>query len=75
MTTLRYYEYTTADGDRWDLIAYRYYNDPNRMDEIIKANPEVLLYTVLPAGLKLRIPALTVEQTVSIGGSLPPWKS
>jgi len=70
--TLEYFEHITIDGDRWDLLAYDYYNDAKKMNIIIKANPEVLLKPVIAAGVKLRIPVIKIENPVS--GGLPPWK-
>ena len=54
--TLEYYEHITVDGERWDTLAYQYYNDPKKMDIIIKANPEIPGKLILEAGIKLRIP-------------------
>lgn len=31
--------YTTIDGDRWDLIAWRYYRDVSQTAALIEANP------------------------------------
>ncbi|MGI6394495.1 MAG: tail protein X [bacterium] len=67
-----YYEYVTVDGDRWDTLAYRYYNDSKKMDEIIKANPEVPGKLILDAGTKLRIPVIAVSDIVIKGAA--PWK-
>jgi phage tail protein X len=67
-----YYEHIAADGDRWDTLAYRYYNDSKKMDIIIKANPEVPGKLILDAGIKLRIPVITVPDIVIKGAA--PWK-
>jgi len=66
-----YYEYITKEGDRWDLIANIYYGDPMKYEPIIAANHEVPLYPILPAGIKLIIPAIEVNNTIE---ELPPWK-
>ena len=73
-----YLEHQTVAGERWDIIAFRYYEDVGRQDELIAANrllfvgerPQKLPY-ILPAGLTLRIPIL--EEKVS-EDALPPWK-
>ena len=36
-----FYSYITQDNDRWDLIAYKFYKDANKYEEIIKANPNI----------------------------------
>ena len=66
-----YYEYITKEGDRWDLIAYEFYGNPMMYEPIIVANPEVPIIPVLPSGIKLRIPALEIKETIE---ELPPWK-
>nr|DAU52931.1 MAG TPA: tail protein [Caudoviricetes sp.] len=67
-----YYSYVTKDNDRWDLIAYKFYDNPNFYEEIIKANPEISHEPVLNAGIKLKIPV--IEESVTIKFELPPWK-
>lgn len=67
-----FYSYITKDGDRWDLIAYKYYKNPTMYEEIIKANPNVPIETILPAGINLKIPIL--EESSTIKFDLPPWK-
>lgn len=64
--------YTTLDGDRWDLIAWRVYGDVRLLDRLVEANPSVAIQPVLPAGLLLRIP--DVREKISLPGGLPPWK-
>ncbi|ACI98545.1 tail protein X [Rhodospirillum centenum] len=68
-----YLEHITQEGERWDAISWRYYGDPHRYEEIIKANPEVPIARVLPSGLVLRIPLIEVDQLVP-ADDLPPWK-
>ena len=36
-----YFSYITKDGDRWDLIANKFYKNPSKYEPIIKANPDV----------------------------------
>lgn len=69
---MEYYSYITKDSDRWDLIAYRFYKNPTMYEEIIKANPEVTIEPVLPAGIKLKIPVLEESETIKF--ETPPWK-
>jgi len=67
-----YFDYITKDSDRWDLIAYEFYSDATLYEPIIKANPDISITPILPAGLKLRIPALDQQNTIEF--ELPPWK-
>jgi phage tail protein X len=55
-------EYTTQDGDRWDLIAYKHYGDAAQIGPIQRVNLHVPLSPVLPAGITLRIPVLESAQ-------------
>lgn len=68
-----YLEHVTTEGDRWDLLADRYYGDPHLYGLITAANPHVALTPHLGAGVHLAIPVLEVEETVSTS-ELPPWK-
>lgn len=69
-----YIEHITVDGDRWDLLAWTYYGDPHRYEEIIVANPEVPIIPILPAGVRLLIP-VTDQPAPAAAAGLPPWKS
>lgn len=68
----QYVEYTTQDGDRWDLIALRMYGDPCGYEPIIVANPHVPIRPVLPGGIRLLVPVR--DTPVLSDPSLPPWK-
>lgn len=76
--TGEFYEYTTIAGDRWDLLAYRYYGDQNKQTIILEANRRLFLADlavpalVLPQGLKLVIPV--IEEEATNADLLPPWK-
>lgn len=72
MTSVEYVEHVTVDGDRWDLLAWRYYGDPHGYERIITANPEVAITAALPGGLSLRIPVISDAPAAS--ADLPPWK-
>uniref|UniRef100_A0A7C4AJA2 Phage tail protein n=1 Tax=Thermodesulfovibrio aggregans TaxID=86166 RepID=A0A7C4AJA2_9BACT len=71
MTYDKYYEYITKEGDRWDLIAYQFYGDAMMYEPIVVANPEVPIVSILPGGIKLRIPAIEIKNEIE---ELPPWK-
>lgn len=70
--TEEFYTYITKQNDRWDLIAYEYYNNALLYEEIIKANPEVKITPVLEAGIKIKVPVLKEDTTIQF--ELPPWK-
>ncbi|MFN8682770.1 tail protein X [Paracoccus sp. P2] len=67
-----YVEHLTAEGDRWDLIAWRYYGDPHLYEPIIAANPTVPIRPFLASGIRLRVPIIPDE--VVLDRDLPPWK-
>jgi len=67
-------EHITRDGDRWDLLAWEFYGDALAYEGIIRANPSVPIYPILPAGLTLRIPILEDAPTSLALEELPPWK-
>lgn len=69
---MEYTQYTTREGDRWDLIAYRAYGDANNITPIVEANKGIAIDDVLRAGVVLNIPVLArAEADKSL---LPPWK-
>lgn len=69
-------EHITTEGDRWDMIAWKYYGDATLYEPIIAANPEVQMLPVLPSGIKLLIPVLEEDSagTITADEDLPPWK-
>jgi len=69
-----YIEHITTDGERWDLLAWKYYGDAGRYEEIILANPGLPVIPLLPAGLKVLIPVADTPSPV-VDAGLPPWVS
>ena len=65
-------EHITADGDRWDLLAWRHYGDATLYEGIIAANPAVMITPILPSGIRLSIPV--IEESETLSEDLPPWK-
>ena len=55
-----YLEHVTLEGDRWDLLAHRYYGDAMRLGLLLQANPAHAQAMHLPAGLILRVPIVEV---------------
>ena len=77
-TTGDYFEHVTIEGERWDLLAYRFYGDAHKQTIIVAANRALFLDDlsvpplILPRGLRLKIPVIT--QKASNADLLPPWK-
>ena len=44
-------QYTTREGDRWDLIAHKYYGNALLLDGLIAANPHLPIAEAFGAGL------------------------
>ena len=64
--------HTAVQGERWDLLAWRYYRDPLAYERILAANPALAIVPVLPGGTTLTIPVLIAPTTLT--EDLPPWK-
>lgn len=70
--------HTTIDGDRWDMLAWRYYGDQHRQTDLIEANrhlfvsPLIVPPMILPSGMELIIPV--IDDEVIVETDLPPWK-
>lgn len=62
----------TRAGERWDLLAWRYYGDPTDYSQIIVANPGVAIEPVFDAGIRIAVPI--VQKRTSLSVDLPPWK-
>ncbi|HGD3424777.1 TPA: tail protein X [Enterobacter hormaechei] len=67
---MRYLEHITTEGERWDNLAWRYYGDALAYERIIVANPHVAILPVLPSGMRLVIPVISITQ---ISSEVPPW--
>ncbi|MDP8080252.1 tail protein X [Phocoenobacter skyensis] len=59
------------EGERWDLIAHRYYGDIGEINRLINANPHLSFCEVLPTGETLLVPIIKVKEN-SVA-DLPPW--
>lgn len=77
-----YFEHVTGPGERWDLIAWRYYRDVRRQPDLVAANRNLFVDAggerhfgtppaVLPAGVTIRVPVIEIAPDES---NLPPWK-
>ena len=61
---------TTTQGDMWDLIAKRLYNDEASLNVLLEANQRYADMVVFPAGVELDAP----EYTAPVTSMLPPWR-
>jgi phage tail protein X len=68
-----YQTHITTEGERWDLIAWRYYGDVTKSPLLVEANPQAQIRETLPSGLTLLIPIIEPAQAAGVEG-LPPWK-
>lgn len=64
-------QYTTAEGDRWDLIAQRYYGNALLIGGLIEANPHLPAAEQFAAGLTVWVPVLTAKPDNQ--ADMPPW--
>lgn len=68
-----YVEHITTEGDRFDLLAYRYYGNAYGYQPIVEANiAAVGVPPIFESGVRLQIPIVPVEERIS--ANLPPWK-
>lgn len=65
-------QYTTREGDRWDLIAHQYYGDALLIGGLLAANPHLAMAEQFAAGLVVRVPVLTAKPQ-SAQADMPPW--
>lgn len=78
MSNPDYFEHRTVPGDRWDTLAWHYYNDASKKNVIINANIHLFTDTIatlpalLPSGMELKIPV--IEAPAIDEDLLPPWK-
>ena len=63
--------YITVEGDTFDMLALRFYNDEKLASTIIQANPEYCDTLIFEAGISLSIPAAAA---VVLPETLPPWR-
>lgn len=61
----------TVEGDTFDGLALKYYNDEKLAHAIIQANPDHCDTLIFEAGVSLKIP---VVSTVTLPETLPPWR-
>jgi phage tail protein X len=72
MQSERFIDHVTTAGERWDLLAWKYYGDPTDYSGIIMANPNVAIEPVFDAGVSIAIPLQ--QKSAVVTAILPPWK-
>jgi phage tail protein X len=72
MSSPQFINHISSDGDRWDLLAWKFYGDPTLFGPIVMANPLIPIEPVLSAGLTVVVPVLQKASVVT--ADLPPWK-
>jgi phage tail protein X len=70
----QFISHVTQAGERWDLLAWRYYGVAALFGPIIQANPAIPIEPVFEAGLSIGVPILVVNEAVQETADLPPWK-
>ena len=63
-------EYVTAQGDTWDIIAYKMYGNERQMSTLIEANSQYRETVIFPPDMTLQVPDVAVNTSTV----LPPWK-
>lgn len=71
MKQVGYINYTTKQGDAFDMLALSAYNEERLATHIITANPDYADVLIFDAGVNLRIP---VFEGVETPETLPPWR-
>ena len=64
-------EHITVEGDTFDALALKYYNEERLAWKIIQANPDHCDTLIFDAGVVLYIPDNT---EVVLPQTLPPWR-
>ena len=64
--------YVTVQGDTFDIIAYKVWQNEKLMHTLIEANPDHRTIVVFGAGETLTLPAI---ETPVDKGPVPPWQS
>lgn len=63
-------QYTTVQGDTWDIIARKVYGNEKYAGYLMENNRLLLEYMIFPGGITLDIPELTEETDPD----LPIWR-
>ena len=64
--------YQTVQGDMWDSISKRAYGTETAMDQLMRANPDLLQVAVFGAGEIVLLPQISAQEAAST--AVPPWR-
>lgn len=64
--------YQTVQGNMWDSIAKRAYGTETAMDQLMRANPDLLQVAVFGAGEIVLLPQISAQEAAST--AVPPWR-
>ena len=64
--------YQTVQGDMWDSSAKRAYGTETTMDQLMRANPDLLQVAVFGAGEIVLLPQISAQEAAST--AVPPWR-
>jgi phage tail protein X len=64
--------YQTVQGDMWDSIAKQAYGTETAMDQLMRANPDLLQVAVFGAGEIVLLPQISAQEAAST--AVPPWR-
>ena len=64
----------THEGERWDIIAWRYYRSVAEMPRLLAANPHLAARPALPSGQRVLVPIIERQGTLNLPARLPPWR-
>ena len=70
-----YKEYhVTTQGDTWDTIALKYYEDEHKAQQIMQDRENITLldYQIFPSGILVHLPILSDEQEAE--ADMPEWR-
>lgn len=64
-------KYTTREGDTFDLLSLRFYNEEKLANHIIEANPDYADVVVFSGGINLTIPVIEEPELTE---TKAPWR-
>lgn len=65
-------QYQTIQGDMWDSITKQAYGTETAMDQLMRANPDLLQVAVFGAGEIVLLPQISAQEAAST--AVPPWR-
>ncbi len=66
--------YITVQGDTWDSIALKFYENEKLLHYLTKANPKYMDVVIFSANITLNIPELDVPIMGTSNDDVPYWR-